>query len=686
MKRLFYFLCPALLLVGCNTEPKVPRWDVDVVAPLVEGKITINDLVESSTIEVDSNGLVHLVYQQSISDLRPNEIISPLNKEFDNTLLLQNIDLGSPSVKEQFSLGYLAKGGSQAGQFIIFNNGQKTVIPSFSVTRAKKIGIDATSLFQTIELDSGELSLNITNNLPVALVGLDITLSNTNSGAVIMQKLLDTLHSGASYQETFSLAGKTIEGNLTAAIPVFATPGSGTDTVLIDTSQTIDIQLSLNKLKPKSATAIFPDQNLAQDTADAEIKVNQAQLTGIEVKEGSIFIEGTSTIADEISLQYLIPNATKASVPLQFLESIPAASSPAPGYAHTTFDLTGYSVDLTGRPDYVNIYNTFYTILIGKIDSSGQMVHLSLDDSVRIKTGIQNLTASKGYGFLGKDTMDAQELNEIDIFRFLDKGLFDLAEVELGIDIENKIGAPIDLQLHEMVSQSSSGNVSLAWAGLGQNQLVPAAQLNANNTIIPGFLNLPLNESNSNLDALLENKPEFFESSLSAYVNGSTQSPDYNQFIFFEDGISASLSLSIPLILSASNLQMQDSSKFEYHKIDPNNQLQSGTLKLHADNSFPLDCEIEIVLLDATGIAIDSLQSAETALGAAVDINGNSIEIKESTLNFPLQKTKVSSLRACKQMVFKVSVSSVTPPQKVRIRQSDCLAIRLSGDLTIQNK
>lgn len=689
----FFILSFLLLIIGCKPDPKIPKWDVEALTPLVSSRLDIRDILADSSLSVTADGELSVVYQNKLATLKPNEIIEPLNATFKNVIKLSDISLGNPTINDAISLGFLAKGGTPAGQFIIFNNGKKAIIPPFNSTNKKAFTVDATKFFQSINLITGDLKIELYNDLPIMLTDIEFDLKNKSSGTILLQKSIDTLRSQQTYSETISLNGQTIEGQLTTTLKKLGTPGSGSDSLVIDTSRKIFITVSLDNLTPSSATAIFPDQILANDTADTEIKTGNAQMTRVKVKGGSMFLNATSTIEDQISLNYIIPGANLNGTQLRLDESIPAASPPNTSSKTTSLSLSGYEIDMTGRPLYSNVYNTFYTILMGKIDSSGNLITLSLQDSVLLETGINDLTANEGYGYLGKDTTESNEVNKVSLFTELAGSDFDLASARMQVEFRNHIGAPIDIRVDQLLASnastpqsiSGSNSTALSWDDLGGINTIPAATLSGR-IPQPSYLLLNLDETNSNLDQLIETNPQFFKTEVVSFMNGSLNTPDYNQFIFSDYGIDTYLNLEIPMHFSAKDIHITDSITFDYANLDKDGQLQKGALKLIAKNHFPFGGTIDLFLVNDLGERVGTLTSADLLESATVDANGKSITEIKSVLEYPLTAQQVDVLKNTSHIVIDVHLNTPNPDQKVKLYDSDYLDLTLSGDLTIRTK
>lgn len=680
-----FLLLGFLLVLSCKPDPKVPKWDIEALAPLIHSKVDITDIIPDSSLSVSPDGALSLVYQSKLAELKPDEIFTPLNENYENTINLNSIDFGKRVLERSISLGQLSKDGSPQGQFIIFNNGKKAIVPPFLPVYRRQFPLNATHLFQSVTLNSGSASLKITNELPVPLTDIEFILQNSASQTQLIKKVIDTLRPNQTYQEFFPLNNLTIDGQMIAELRRFSSPGSQGDTVLIDTTDKILITLTLDSLVPVAATAIFPSQDLANDTTITSIPTGNSELTSIKIKEGGIYLNAVSTIEDEIKLDYAVPNATLNGTSLLLNESIPPAPSGGNSTSQSQVDLSGYTVNLTGLPTDMGVYNSFYTTLRGRIDSTGNLVSLNLNDSVLLKTGITNLIASEGYGYLGNDTIEASESSKVDFFRIFNQGSFDLKDVQLGIGVENSIGAPLQVRLNNLRAQRSTGTVALNWTSLGSNQTVPAATL-VGNKPNPQRLDLSINSSNSNLDKIFENQPELIETDFTAYINGNTTTPNYQQFIFADYGVNVYLNLLVPLDFSAKAILLSDTNEFDYADLDPKNQLQNGALKIIADNNFPLECRIELAMVAADGSELGRLVSTDIIEAASLDNNGVAIGSVKSIAEYPLNSEAIKQLKQTKRLAFLVYLDTPLSPQKVKLYSTNYMDITLSGDLTIRTK
>lgn len=687
MKLRFLLILIASSIISCKPEPNTADWEIDVLSPVLNSRIDILDIIEDSLLTSNSDNQLSIVYRNQIANLKFDRVSEGFNKSFENTVKLQTIDLGTRVVTNTLSLGTLAGSAGIAGAIIIINNGNNSAIPAFTGIGPESFDLDASDFFESMTLTDGWLLIEIDNGLPIELTNVQYLMQNQSGGTPIISRTVPSIAAGALYKDSVQLNNNvTVEGQINAVLQNMDTPGSNGNVVLIDTSDAINIKVTIKDLVPSSATAIFPDQILLQDTTDTEIEDFNGQLTSMHVGRGKMFLDAKSTIEDEIIFVYSIPSAVENGTSLIFTEKVPPAPIGGFSTSYAEKDITGYDVDLTGQPGAAGIFNTFYTITDGRIDSSGNLINLSLSDSVFLNTGIIDLVAARGYGYLGLDTLLTKEETEIDLFEGIVVDNIDFDEVKLSIEIYNYIGAPINAIINTVeATQNNINPMLLTWAELNQTITIPPGiETSPGSKPNPGVLELNLNKANSNIDELLETQPNLIEFDLSAYLNQSLNAPDYNQFIYLDYGIETYISAEIPLYFSASNMLFSDTSEFIYTNLDPSNRLIGGDLILNGDNNFPFDIGLEIILLDSNKVAIDTLNSSEFVKSGLVDNNGTVVTTLKSHVPYSIDTKAVESLKNTDYMVFRASFSTSNSPEKVRFYADSFLDIVLSADLNLR--
>lgn len=680
-----------LLLFGagaCRPDVKPARWELRALAPLVETRIDINDILVDSTVSVGPDGLVSLVIRNKLAEAEAGEIAPPFNEVFVNSANIQKIELGRRTIREQVSLGEMALQAGTTGLLIIAGNGTNQVIPPLMGIGPTSFPVDATEFFQSMTLRDGWLVLRMTNGFPIDLTNVQYEIANQGGGTAILSNTIALFPAGSTHIDSVRLNNNvTVTGQLVANLINIDSPGSNGNAVLIDTSDQIDIQVTVDQLDPVAATAIFPAQELIKDTATANISAPTALLTSVHIDEGLIYMDVSSTIEDVINLRYQVPGAIRNGQPLDINETIPAAPPGGSNSKRAEVTVEDYDIDLTGIPGSVGVYNEFYTIFSGRVDSSGKLISLALVDSVYVETGIERMIADRGYGFLGYDSTLANETSAAVPLSSIISGELKLDNAILELELENYIGTEIQFAINQIRAERANLAQDLSWNELGDIKLIPRAVENTpGQKPQPGRLSLNLDKSNSNIQELIELRPDSFQTSLEYYLNRNTSPSDFSQFLYVDYGLEAYLNAEIPLNLSLQDIETADTNDFDYRNLDPENRLQHGVLKVLADNFYPFEARAELWLLDEKGALIDTLAPAETIAPAQVDAEGRAVQLSSSQLNIPITPSDVPSLKATHQILFRVFFNTPGQPEKVKIYSDNYLDLKLVGDLSLNNR
>ncbi|MEK6566253.1 MAG: hypothetical protein AABZ41_06065, partial [Bacteroidota bacterium] len=146
--------------------------------------------------------------------------------------------------------------------------------------------LDFTSQFDYVRLESGFLTLTITNNLPIPIDFPQPVVLKNNSASPVDSTVIasfsfgDTLTQGQSVSASSSLASKFLRGNLRTATTQIHTNGSAVS-VAFTASSGISLTLSSGALIADSAKAVIPNQTVSSIndsvvTIDDSVSVQQA--------------------------------------------------------------------------------------------------------------------------------------------------------------------------------------------------------------------------------------------------------------------------------------------------------------------------------------------------------------------------------------------------------------------------
>jgi len=127
-------------------------------------------------------------------------------------------------------------------------------------------------------------------------------------------------------------------------------------------------------------------------------------------------------------------------------------------------------------------------------------------------------------------------------------------------------------------------------------------------TLLPrDSLFFELDNSNSNVKALLESLPDHLEYSIDVDINPNGNYYNYQDFVDFEKSLDISMDIEIPLSLKANNLQLVDTIDFSLEGQTGFDNIRNIDFNFIVDNSFPLSAKTQLYFLDQNGKIIDSL-------------------------------------------------------------------------------
>jgi hypothetical protein len=393
-------------------------------------------------------------------------------------------------------------------------------------------------------------------------------------------------------------------------------------------------------------------------------------------------MQAISTVEEPVILEYEIPSATKANQNLLLAGTLPSSPPNGTSLYNDSKNIRDYSVNLNGINFDPNVKNTFFAQLRARIDSSGNMVFISLEDSIYLTTGIQGLMPSKIEGWLGRDTISTDD-EQLPLFLFedIDGGSFDLAAARIRMELINHFGADMQFVLTDVrtENQASGQMASMNWTGLGQALDLPSALDDAPNfQPVAHSESWQLDESNSNLNELFNIQPDRLIYDLDLFINPSGIA-NPSGFAYRHHPIEAWMHVEIPLMLSLDGLLLIDTSDFRYSDIDPNDRLIGGTLRLFADNFMPIEAEVDLIAIDSLGTPLDTLLGTEKIQAALLNTDDRVESSLRTIIEYPLDDQAIEQLKKADRMVFKGRYSTQDRPKRIPLYEYYRTELKLSG-------
>ena len=169
----------------------------------------------------------------------------------------------------------------------------------------------------------------------------------------------------------------------------------------------------------------------------------------------------------------------------------------------------------------------------------------------------------------------------------------------------------------------------------------------------------------------MELKPNEFDIDVEVIIN-----PNQNNepgFLYKGFGVTNELQLKIPLNISANNLHLTDTSDVNFSIPEG---ITSGTFILIAENSYPFETNLDIMLLDQAGLEIDELSTNSQIQAGEINSDGMVIQSKKTVINIPFNNTN-GEIDNTKKIAFKGSFNTKPEDQTVNIYSNYDLKLKL---------
>jgi len=342
----------AFTLFWVSCKKAEPKWDAEILTPLLKSELTVSDLVQDSSLVTDSSNVLQFVYRQSLYNIAVDSLFQINDTVRARTFTIDSLSLYNATATYPITLGAICLQAGFIGAIIISQNGSSIAIPAIPSFNTPAFEIKADSLFTSMTLDQGKIDVGFKNDLPIDITDVKFELRNQSDNSLIVSGNFPLIKSKTAEKQTFLLDGKTLEGKLKAQLISFSSPGSNNVPVLIDTSNAIVAELKVYDLYPNTATAVWPEQNLVNQQQNFYLRGLNVQLKEAIIKSGKIRLRMFSTIQDSVKLTYTIPGGTKNGVPFEIYQVLP----PAPPGGHRNIRMILISVGIMWiLPDKIKI-------------------------------------------------------------------------------------------------------------------------------------------------------------------------------------------------------------------------------------------------------------------------------------------------------------------------------------------
>lgn len=679
MKKLFLLGLISSLITSCVREDET-SWNSNLLTPIVNSNLTVSDLLNSDDVIEEPDSTLKLVYSTELYAINADSIIEFPDTVFEFGASLQTLELPNDTVTYTLTLADIARAeGGLMGTIILTNHGNSFPIPALTGLSSGDIDISMDDLFQSIAVDSGYAEIIIDNGLPMDIEDVDFMVSNAaiHGGGVILRDTFPSIPSGTTLSQDIPVHGKTIYSDLVAKLVELSSPGSGGVPVVIDTNAALVAKIIMKDIKPDSATAIWPEQDVFSETKLVQLAGGSSYVFKDAIlREGNINFDMFSSLQDSIYITYTIPNLVHPVTGKPFVIDtvVPPATPSVNATMNASYPMNGYyfllngygiesyytpNVDYDGSSvagDANEIVNAYITILEARIQYSGQLKTISIDDTLYVHASIEDMKPEYARGHMGNTTKKiGPDSVSFDLFNKVKSGTIDLEEVNFEIETDNGIGATAKGTFNGLFSKNASGNI--VPLTMTDNTMDIQKAIDNGSSATHVISTKTLNSGNSNITDFISNLPNQIIYDMKVELNGVDNPSNHvdsiinnpPNFLYYESGMTANLNMEIPLSFIADSLVLVDTLDFSFNS-QGKGEVESGLFKLIVDNGFPFDATTTLYFMDDNDNLIDSLWKDQTILRGDIDGNKKVSNSTQSVIEFNIPKERMELIKTATQI------------------------------------
>lgn len=676
----------AFLLSGCMED----KFDLEKLsddmelspkfsAPLARGSITLEDLVADGGENIvrdssETHPYIKMVYREdSIFTFDGNDLFE-VNESGNESYTLGNIEIGSfgpitSSITLEDIVNNATTHEEEAG-LIESADGQS--IPFPELPESDSMAIEGTYEVDTIEnfryavVDTGQIELTLTNNLPVeTTIELDLrTKILDNTGTTEEEDTLlehfefRELQKNESHTEIFNLSGKKLGSVLYAKKVALSTPGS-TDPVDINLDDDITIEAESGDLVISGGEVSIPEQSLQGKETNVSVGYSgDRRLDTLRLAGGGVDLTIDNNTNIPAYMKLSLPKSRYSNGDTVTLEQAITAQSTSYG----ELDMIDSETILT----HTDSLPLEYTLSLGGTED---FVEFHASDSVEFSYNFYLDSDHIDYvsGYFGKDTLDfdSNVFNTgIPLFDNITGG-FTLTNPTLKLFYTNTIGIPFAANL-QLVGESADGNRQDLNEKVNNDSLLYFDSPSHPSYPPPPTYNglqdtIRIDSSNSSIDEFISLPPKQIRFSGAGYINRNTTDPSSTQnFITSENRVNVGMEMDLPLELKTTGLTYRDSVSFDMD-VDFD---EAVTLYGLFKNQFPFSIDIKVTCRDSIAnrdlLTLEPLnEDGETVSfleAPEVDENGRVKSSKENLIYFKVSGDDIDLLNEANQLALEATV------------------------------
>lgn len=417
---------------------------------------------------------------------------------------------------------------------------------------------------------------------------------------------------------------------------------------------------------PFPSVNVNPGQTIISITENQRFDANGPELKFAKIKSGTSDFQISSTITQPTIYEYKIFNATKNGIPFSISINVPAGSQSSPAIVSGSFDFSDYDFDLRGVSG--SEFNKYQTQIKVILDPAASAVTVTNQDKVIVDNSFSNLKPAYAEGYFGSEEVDIPyEETVFDFLSNITNGSLDLDQVDIDFNIINGIGVDARITIDTLLSKNTRVNndVLLTHSVIG-NPININRAVNNGTTAVESLYSTTMNNGNSNVDLFLENLPDRIGYSLKLFVNPLGNVSGHQDFLYADKSFDVRVNANIPLNIIANDLTLVDTLALNLNVEEVDN-INHGVIHVIANNGFPLEADLQILLLDDNNNITDSIVLPNTIYSAYTNTSNIVTASRVSNLDITLDNDQMDLLIATQKVILRVKFNTSSLSQHVQI-------------------
>ncbi len=644
MKRISIYLFVLLMLVlsSCKkdfSKITVSDWNPNIAAPFIQTELTLRNLmgVDSSLQTGDDSLMVFYYQRDSILNISADSLLEIPDTvtsfyQFSlGDLMISDISQDA-AVTLNDLLPYLEPAAADS---LAANDGNVTVFPFFQLQSPVTVDLPPLEQYETLTFSDGFFDIVTTNQLPVTLTNISFNIVDVVNNVVLKSVNMNELNPGEVVHDTLFLKGKTLSNAFSYVINSVESDGSYPDSVLINLSKGLALQMNAKEMHVVSGFAKIENQIIYSTHKWVDLDFGDKKLSEIVFSGGELQYNMQSNL--NLTLNILL-QLSSADVDGEVPEN--NFDLPANSFYENSWGLANMRVDLT--QDSTHPYNRMPIYLELVVEPTQNMVAFDSSDKVLATFAAKEMVAESVKGNMGKNIYPVdQDTIQLDL-SFFDNiaGQIVFDNPVLKLFYQNSFGVPLMAHTNFYgVNPETGGNVDL-----GVDSVVFNYPATEGEEVIDSII---FDKNNSNIVNFLAQRPDMMIFSGDYVTNWNN---DTANFFTSTSSLTAGTEIRVPLVFSTSSLVFTDTVGFLSGEVDI--PVGSGALYLNVDNGLPFDLSISLLVPDSvTGQIIDSVDFGVIE-SAAVDAEGKVVTSKVSEVNTIFSKSFIQNMSRANSLML----------------------------------